>query len=266
MKFHQLILFTAGVITKTHAFTPPHLQTKSTLHTVPLTTPIRQFQTRHFSENAKSSEAAETNNANDADPASGEISEAQALKMQAQRARLEADKLEATLTLEKLSELEKKLRLVISNNESRDEIKLQIEQLAKRMDPTFVPRFTTPVTKSSEKSSESSVVKPQTTFEKEKTQDLSPDLTPTELYEAYQAFIKLPIPMQIALAKAVDSYVPKEVMTREISEEILQKLNQQQKILLKDEKKLEAVYKETLLRSNFSTTGLKVEDGYKEGE
>ena len=176
------------------------------------------------------------------------ISEAQLLKMQAQRARLEADKLEATLTLQKLTELEKNLKKTIADGGKRDDIKKQIELLAKKVDPSFKPRFLEPSSKSP--SLPLSKSEPSTDERNnEETVNLYPDLTPTELLEAYLAYSNLPVQIQITLAKAVGYDIRTTTISKDLTEEIIQKLNKQQAKLLSDPAKLQEIYKALMKQS-----------------
>jgi len=230
-------------IAVSHAFTYPHTFSGSSSGFQ-----LKHVRSHRYAQDTQMNEA-ETSTDMKATTNAKVLSEAQMLKMQAQKARLEADKAEATLALEKISLLEKQLRDVISNNEKRDEIKQQIEKIARNMDPSFVPQFAS----LSNKSSPNTAVPTATSTQAMTSTTQSLNLTPTELYEAHMAFLKLPLQVQRALAKAMDIDVPREVISRELSEEILQKLNQQQKNLLKDPKKLQDAYKQIMDRPQFSS-------------
>lgn len=200
-----------------------------------------------LSDNTKVTE--NDNESDTSDQLLNQISEAQLLKIQAQRARLEADKLEATLTLQKLTDLEKILKKTIADGEKRDDIKKQIELLAKKVDPSFRPRFL----ESGQQSPTSTVAKSEPSaggVNEEETVNLYPALTPTELLEAYMAYSKLPVQMQITLAKAVGYDIRTNTISKDLTEEIIQKLNQQQAKLLSDPTKLQEIYQQSMKQSN----------------
>lgn len=210
----------------------------------------RQSLTKHFlSQDAdandveRSKESKNVSGTSTVEQSSKVMSEAESLRLQARRVRLEADKLEATLTLQKLTDLEKQLVKAISSGETRDDLKTQIELLAKKMDPSFVPQYST-------QSSAPSQAKNGAVSTIGKAENLVPDMTPTELFEAYGAFLRLPIQMQVALAEAVNYDIRGTALTKEMADEILQKLNQQQKNLLADPRALQRIYKNVLEKEN----------------
>lgn len=202
----------------------------------------RQFTTTNlFSQNSKVSEGDSTIQT------SKVSSEVEILKKQAQRARLEADKLEATLTLKKLSDLEKKLNLAISNGGDKDEIKLQIEQLAKREDPSFVPRFSIPSSKSKTPTSSSPVYQRKSPIvgDNDASSNSLPELSPTELLEACLNFKRLPKQMQVALGEVANLKTNGDDDEVAI-DKIIQVLYRQQKTLLANPTKLQQIYEKTM--------------------
>uniref|UniRef100_A0A7S3V6Z5 Peptidase M50 domain-containing protein n=1 Tax=Chaetoceros debilis TaxID=122233 RepID=A0A7S3V6Z5_9STRA len=143
------------------------------------------------------------------------------LKMQAKKIQLEAEKLEAELNLSKISNLEK--RLMASSGleyddrmKSINKIKIEVQILAKRVDPSLLSAFNFDAeeetrtssasatgTSSGETADSSPKVETQTNLYaiKAKTKIA---ITESELTEAIVYFNGLPLPMRRTLAKAID--------------------------------------------------------------
>lgn len=138
---------------------------------------------------------------NNTSGSSDTMSAAQVLREQALRVRLEAEKLEAELALEKVNMLESRFKAAANPNIT--EMQPQVETLAKKFVPNFIPLKdrTTRTNKNIVTKDEENA---QVTLEEAFPSGYIPYLTPAEVSEASDAFCELPAYIRVALAKAVD--------------------------------------------------------------
>ena len=149
-----------------------------------------------------------------------ELSETDKLLQQAKRMKLEAERLEAKLTLEKIAKLEKALKMVNDKEVSQDDmkkkqisIKEEMKILARKVDPSLLPSMS--AMSSTVKADEPAIVveenvKPavETNLYKDGLSGLKkriskPAITAKELNDGTEYYNSLPEPMQRALAEAV---------------------------------------------------------------
>ena len=151
----------------------------------------------------------------------GVSSETEKILQQARRMKLEAERLEAQLTLEKITKLEKALKVVVNDDAMSEDdlkkkqmsIKEEMKILASKVDPSLLPSMSS--LSSTDNTDQPAIadgsIKPvvETNLYKDgldglKKRILKPTITEKELTDGAEYFSSLPEPMQRALAEAVE--------------------------------------------------------------
>lgn len=143
------------------------------------------------------------------------VSEVDKLRQQAKRAKLEAEKLEATLTLEKINKLELSLAATPKKGEEvdakfRENVKLQIENLARKIDPSLVSSLPLGKEMNGDVDSSNIAASPTTTVETnlyksrgEAAANSKPLILEADLISAIEYYTSLSKPMRQALAGSI---------------------------------------------------------------
>lgn len=137
------------------------------------------------------------------------MEQAQALKAQAERMRLEADKLDAKLTLDKIERLENELKQAKRKDESVEELQREMEALqAKMRGEAPKPRVvSSPKKEESPSVTVASTPSPETTTSMTSTTDAQP-LNKEKFQEALKDYEEAPEFMKYIIAGAVGMYSP----------------------------------------------------------
>lgn len=260
------VVVVANLISPLHCFTPAATSSVLLKHAAGPTAALlsrRALSSRRFlsepkeirpnDEDTHSSSSSSTTTITTSSPVNNSNSnnnkmmDAVELRAQAKRIRLEAEQMEALLTLEKVAVLEKKIQKskVKSTGgkdvDTREDLLQQIEILARKMDPTFVPRSVTPdtnISTANKNNSKEGIISSNSLNPSSPTQ-----LTPTELLEASSAFMKLPAQVRISLAKVAGVDIRTSAISKQSTEEIVTKLNEQYSYLLDNPQRLTLMYR-----------------------
>lgn len=179
---------------------------------------------------------------------------AESLKEQAAKARLEAERMETSLALEKIDSLERQLREGDIEGKSRAELTTEIDRLAQKIDPTLMPASLSQVG-SSNGATTAETTNTVRTFNR-------PPLSSEELAAATSYLQTLSLPLRMSLAK-VAGYESYNSVASNPSELVLKLYEQYETITTA---KLQDTYRATLdplstqKRREVEKTGDEMED------
>lgn len=126
----------------------------------------------------------------------------EALKAQAQRAKLEAERLEMELALEKIAKLEQ--LLLLKEEKKNEDIVEQIQTLTKQVDPSLLQELDSSSKATKPKRVETNLYKKPFPPTKQSLQSTQPTLSEQDLQAACEYYMTLSQPMKQAMARAVN--------------------------------------------------------------